>query len=209
MYIIYSRQDVQMKDEILWKKMKEGDRSAFESIYRNHIQALYKYGARIHQDVNLLEDCIHDLFLDLWNNRATIGDTNSIAPYLLTSLRRKMYKKIKSSQKTHLTESNEALDQIDFAWPAKETEDNNSNLVHNQIQSFVQYLTPRQKEVIYLKYIRGLDYDEIGEVLDMKYQSVRNLVHRALQKMRDHATLFFLIFVYIIEYNMDLMGFIG
>lgn len=194
-----------MEDLELWKNMKQGDRSAFEMIYRNHIQALYKYGARLSQDANLIEDCIHDLFLDLWNKRKSIGETDSIAPYLITALRRKVYKKSKKAQKTQLKESIEAFDQESiFNWPEDESGTTSKN--QDKIQSLIQNLTARQKEIIYLKYIRGLDYEEIGQILDMKYQSVRNLVHRALLKMRKGVSIYFIIFWSSVEYKVSTLG---
>ena len=194
-----------MEDLELWKNMKQGDRSAFEMIYRNHIQALYKYGCRLSPDINLIEDCIHDLFLDLWNNRKSIGETDSIAPYLITALRRKVFRKSKKAQKTQLQESTETFDrETIFHWPEEDTESSSKN--QKQIQSLIQNLTARQKEIIYLKYIRGLDYEEIGDILNMKYQSVRNLVHRALLKMRKSVSIYFIIFWSLIEYKVSAMG---
>jgi RNA polymerase sigma factor (sigma-70 family) len=53
------------------------------------------------------------------------------------------------------------------------------------VQKAMNLLAPRQQEAIYLKYVLGLDYEELGKVLNLNYQTSRNLVYLGLQKLRD------------------------
>jgi RNA polymerase sigma-70 factor (ECF subfamily) len=46
-------------------------------------------------------------------------------------------------------------------------------------------LTERQKEAIYLRFNRGLEYEEISFLLNLNYQSSRALIHRAIEKLRE------------------------
>lgn len=43
----------------------------------------------------------------------------------------------------------------------------------------------RQKMVIQYRFIEGLKYEEIAQLMDMNYQSVHNLLQRALNKIRE------------------------
>ena len=45
-------------------------------------------------------------------------------------------------------------------------------------------LTDKQKEILYLRFYQGLEYEQIAEVLDIKYQSLRNAVSRAIKSLR-------------------------
>ena len=45
-------------------------------------------------------------------------------------------------------------------------------------------LSDRQREAIYLRYVSGLSYEELSEVLQLNYQSARNLIHRGIEKLR-------------------------
>jgi RNA polymerase sigma factor (sigma-70 family) len=45
-------------------------------------------------------------------------------------------------------------------------------------------LSPRQKEVVYLKFYENLSYHEITELTSLNYQSVRNYIHQAIQALR-------------------------
>ncbi len=51
---------------------------------------LLNYGRKVTHDVALIEDSIHDLFIELWQSRANLTDTNSIKLYLVRSLRNKI-----------------------------------------------------------------------------------------------------------------------
>jgi RNA polymerase sigma-70 factor (ECF subfamily) len=45
-------------------------------------------------------------------------------------------------------------------------------------------LSSRQQEILYLKFYSEMDYDQIIEIMDLNYQSARNLVTRALDALR-------------------------
>lgn len=49
----------------------------------------------------------------------------------------------------------------------------------------LESLTPRQKEVLYYRYMKNLTYDEIGEIMQMNYQSILNLIQRSIKKLRE------------------------
>ena len=49
-------------------------------------------------------------------------------------------------------------------------------------------LTPRQREAVYLYYIQEVPLSEIPDLLGMNYQSVRNLLHRAMLKLRQSVS---------------------
>ncbi|WP_286860436.1 RNA polymerase sigma factor, partial [Proteiniphilum sp. UBA5510] len=45
-------------------------------------------------------------------------------------------------------------------------------------------LTPRQREIIYLRYMQELDYEEIAILMEINYNSARRLVHRSIEHLR-------------------------
>ena len=53
-----------------------------------------------------------------------------------------------------------------------------------QLESAIQELTDRQREVIYLKFFEGLSTKELANVLEIRAQSIYNLVHDAVESLR-------------------------
>ncbi|NMA72623.1 MAG: sigma-70 family RNA polymerase sigma factor, partial [Bacteroidales bacterium] len=46
-------------------------------------------------------------------------------------------------------------------------------------------LTDRQKQIIYLRYREQLTFREIALVMDISYQSAKNLMQKTLQKLKE------------------------
>ncbi|NBC08955.1 MAG: sigma-70 family RNA polymerase sigma factor [Bacteroidetes bacterium] len=174
-----------MQDAQLWQQLRSGHKPALERIYRREVDALYRYGRRLTENVPLVEDAIQELFIELWKRRESLGATDAIRPYLLVSLRRKI---MRLSQKR---------DQQTLSWeedqpPEAETEAAESQLIaeeqtaetQQRLQQALQQLSPRQREILYLKYFQGLDYKDIAEAIGINYQSVRNTASAGLKALR-------------------------
>jgi len=173
------------KDAQLWDELRAGKKSALKVIYDQEFQYLYNYGRKIFQRSELVEDCIHDLFVEIWQRHDTLGGTDSIRRYLATSLRRKIITVIKKDSKSQSVDSFDAIPfdvelAIDEVIIAQELSDEQAE----QLKRAFEKLTPKQKEILYLKFYQGLDYEQIAEVLSMKYQSLRNAVSRAIKNLR-------------------------
>jgi len=174
-----------MSDILLWKELKDGNKSALERIYSTYISSLLKYGRKFSRNDQVIEDCIQDLFIELWKNRAGLGMTDSIQRYLLVALRRKVIRQLNRSKKWVSDNEPTELDfEVEVAVDQKLIALELSDERAAQVKAAMENLSKRQKEVIYLKYVSGLDYEDIGEIMDLNYQSVRNLVSKALKKLK-------------------------
>jgi RNA polymerase sigma factor (sigma-70 family) len=56
--------------------------------------------------------------------------------------------------------------------------------LRQRIQFAINALTPRQKEIIYLRYFNDLSYDQICELMNINYQSARTQHYNALKVLR-------------------------
>ena len=170
-------------DELLWADLIDGNKEAFKIIYNSHIQSLLKYGRHITKDESLVKDCIQDLFIDLYNSRSKLTMARNIKIYLLVSLKRKIIRSISKEEKNiHITSEN-----IPFIYSlANDDEENEvrSNRIELLENAMVE-LSNRQREAIYLRYVSELSYEELSDVLQMNYQSARNLIYRSTEKLRE------------------------
>ena len=172
-----------MEDKILWNKLRSGQPNALETIYRTYFTDLYRYGKKFTKDLNAIEDCIQEMFIDIWNSRSKLSETNAIKPYLYVALKRRIFQSLKKNKKTSEQEIDElhfdaelAIDQIIVN---NEIKDEKSQA----LQAAFKQLSDRQKEILYLKYYADMSYEDISEAMDLNYQSARNLVSRALTKL--------------------------
>ena len=173
-----------MSDRILWDAMKSGKKSALESIYNREVDYLYNYALRLSRDSDLIQDSIQDLFIEIWNKRNSIGSTDAIRPYLITSLRRKIIASLKKASKS----SQEVIEDLDFrsdeAIESEIIKEETASEQKDALSRAMSQLSSRQREAIYHKYYNNHSYEEICEIMDINYQSVRNLISQGIKKMK-------------------------
>ena len=170
---------------IKWKLFLEGDDQAYSWIYTHYIQVLYNYGLQITPDSEIVKDCIQDVFVKIYKAKKKLTVPQNPKVYLMIALKNNIYNTFNQErlQKNYafslyqteeqLTVKNEFIDQ-----EARHEEMNN-------IKRMMKILTPRQREVIYYRFIEELSYDEICQIMGLNYQSAYNLLQRSLQKIRE------------------------
>lgn len=168
-----------------WEAVKAGDQLALKELYNDHAGPLYAYGMILCKDPDKVKDCIHDLFVTIWEGRKNFSIPISGKAYLMASLRRKIFDK--GTKINEFTESvAEVEDRRDTANDPEsewiETEE--IQLRNHKLEQAVNCLSERQREIIFMKYYQQMEYEEIGRVMNLNYQSARNLVNRALAALR-------------------------
>ena len=176
-----------MSHNELWSQLKAGDKNALEKIYRTHVDLLFKYGCRFSTNTQLVEDCVQDLFMEIWRNRKGLSQTDSIKRYLLASIRRKIIKHLEKGKKLVSTEDHDPSFELEIAIEERLINAETKVAMSQQLKRAFDSLSKRQKEAVYLKYYAGLDYEDIENVMDIGYQSLRNLVSNALKKMKQNV----------------------
>ncbi|MEZ4909536.1 MAG: sigma-70 family RNA polymerase sigma factor [Saprospiraceae bacterium] len=185
-------------DALLWSRFKSGQHAALREIYDRHVYSLYQYGRRFCDDTSLVEDAIHDLFVNIWEKRNTLGDTDTIIGYLCVALRRDLIKKVKQNQSTIHPSTDEIPEHFD--WSIEDTllssEQQNADSV--KIERAMAKLSARQREAIYLKFFEEMSYEDICNIMQLNYQSARNLIARAIIELRQ-SFVSFLILILILH----------
>ncbi|MCI4671382.1 MAG: sigma-70 family RNA polymerase sigma factor [Bacteroidia bacterium] len=184
-----------MKETSWWEQLRQGNKEALSHIYHEHIGLLINYGRKFTKNDQLVEDAVHDLFVDLWQKHQNLGQTDSVARYLLGSLRRRIIRQDQKVKK-HLQQDLDpdlynfhvSLD-VEKLMVLAEGEEMRSQQLKNAING----LSKRQKEAIYLRFQSEMDYEQVGEIMNISYQSARNLIHNAIKVLRKTMTLIILL----------------
>lgn len=176
-----------MNSQSLWQRCKNGEQEAFRHLYMENVDALMAYGKKICADTEILEDAVHDLFVYIWEKRESLGDTDSVIRYLCASLRRRLVKDMDSQSKFQHPEHLENLSSLSVE--SKESEWIDSENTHSQqssLKNAILKLPKRQQEALHLKYFENMSYEDICSIMDINYQSVRNLISKAVIDLRNH-----------------------
>ena len=85
---------VKLKDQTIWDDFRNGHRGALDVIYKENYSSLYNYAIKFTRNTDLVEDCIHELFIELIESGNKLSATNNIKFYLLKAIRYKIINKI-------------------------------------------------------------------------------------------------------------------
>lgn len=168
----------------LWDNFVSGEKEAFKTIYTKHVDELFRFGLHFTQNEDIVSDAIQDVFIDIYNYHPHLRSGDRIKQYLFISLKRKIFRLIKEENKHTIID----LNQIPFSYDLIDSEvetNENENEKLRLLDKAMKKLSDRQREAIYLRYVKGHTYDELSRILEMNYQSTRNLIHRGMNKLRD------------------------
>ncbi len=171
----------------VWDQFRSGDQKAFTELYQHFVQPLYSYSMGVTSDKELIKDCLHDLFVELWRNHSTIGPTTSVKYYLMASIKRKLIRQLETQMKNHIHHNNYMLDYT-------EAEHSQESILiryeeeirtNKQLTLCLNMLSKRQREAISLRFFQNMDTDQISDSMKINPQSVYNLIFGALSVMKE------------------------
>ena len=185
------------KDLILWNQFKNGDEDAFVILFRHYYSGLFNYGCKITADNELVEDCIQELFLDMWRSGGK-ADIISLKAYIFKAFKFKLVRLIGKNNKVQALNPNAGENGFELSHDNFIIDKELSFTKKEKILNALQELSPRQREIIYLKFYQDLSYEEVSEIMQINYQAARNLIYQSIKVMKKTIT-FQLIFGLLIS----------
>lgn len=168
---------------MLWQRLKNGDQDALGQLFTAYYPLLLKYGSKICADKSLLEDCIQDLFAEIWQSKSKT-EIQSVQAYLLKALKYKIYKKYRAPHARSLDEGEPAEMLFEVSHDNFMIEQQEDLQKKQRIIDALRSLTNRQREIIYLKIYQELSYEEISDIMNINYQVARNLMSQAIKALK-------------------------
>jgi len=172
-------------DIALWNQLRLGDEEAFSSLFERYYSTLVNYGKTLMTGEDRVKDCVQDVFVDIWTYRYKLNEAIVVKAYLLSSVRKRI---ARLHNREHIFSNIKNIDSLEFLFDfsiedrliAEET----TTKKVEQLNKSINQLSDRQKEAIYLRYHQGLSVEQVAEVLNLNYQSTKNLLHRAILQLR-------------------------
>jgi RNA polymerase sigma-70 factor (ECF subfamily) len=173
-------------DIALWEAYQKGDHESFAQLFRRYYEPLVQYGSKFTPNSEMLEDCIQELFTELWQNKSQT-QVQSVKAYLFKSLKYKLYRARQRKSAGPFNEQyNESLFEL-----SHETllvgQEYDAEKTARVVQALGQ-LSNRQKEIIYLKFYQDLSYDEVSDIMNINYQVARNLLYQSIKSLKKLLT---------------------
>lgn len=181
-------------------RLKAGDMAAFDQIYRHYAQKLFQFSLSLLKNRADAEEIVQETFLKLWANRQKIDLYASFQSYLFTiaynSMMSVLRKRASQQKYVDYIKSLNLIEREDSVVKKVEFEEFN-----DRVQSIIEQLPPRQREVFRLSREQGLSYQEIAQQLGLSVNTIENHMVRALKfiksKLAEHSLACLLLFYLI------------
>ena len=178
------------------QSVQEGDMQ-FIALYKFYYQDLYAYGVSLGFNTEDVKDAIQEVYLKLYFNERLCIDEKKIKFYLLRSVRNQLIDWERTKKDTSSIEEEERSFKLSVSVEESFISDEEDLLLKKRVNRILDLLTDHQREIVYLHFIEEMPYEEIAVMLDMKIQTVRGQVFKAMGKLRKQDSkdyfLFFLI----------------
>lgn len=172
------------------------------TLYNRYVDDLFTYGCYLGFEREMVKDAIHDVFVKLTTDEVPLRNITQIKFYLFKSLKNRLldiYKKMKRevAQGDALPLEGMPLGEMPFQIVVNVEEnyikEEEQELIKKEIEEMLNSLTPRQREIIYLRYVQEYEYNEIAELLHISVHGCRKLVSKAILSLREKYGIAFLI----------------
>lgn len=168
------------------------------SIYNQYVNDMFIYGKYLGFESEIIKDAVQDVFVKITIKSEILEGVSNIKFYLFRALKNRLidiYEKEKRG-----VNINEALviDELPFAIDVNVEKlmikEEKKAKIKSEIEEMLNSLSPRQREIIYLKYVQDYNYEEIAALMQITIHSCRKLVSKAIITLRERFALIFLIF---------------
>ena len=165
------------------QSVQEGDMQ-FIALYKFYYQDLYAYGVSLGFNTEDVKDAIQEVYLKLYFNERLCIDEKKIKFYLLRSVRNQLIDWERTKKDTSSIEEEERSFKLSVSVEESFIIADVYLLLKKRVNRILDLLTDHQREIVYLHFIEEMPYEEIAVMLDMKIQTVRGQVFKAMEKLR-------------------------
>lgn len=181
-----------------------GDDRAYASIYNLYVKDLYAFGLSLKVSTCLIEDAIHDIFVDIYQHRKNLEKVDNLKFYFMTAFRNRLFNLMKKEYRIfEITERNEYLmneevKDIQELWIENETQSEKEMLINNLFSKLNQH----QREALYHRFVVGLSCEEVANIMNINYQSAKNLIYRSIKKLRTISSMTYFEILLLLVYSI-------
>ena len=171
-------------DREIWEDFRNGDKKALSAVYFKNFKSLYQYGMKFKDDPEFVKDCIQEVFYRLIKSGRNLGPTDNIQFYLFKALKNVIIKEFDHNRKQETVKSEVLTFHSVFRWEENQADTDNSSTKEKALSKALGSLSDRQKEIIYLRFEKDMSYDQICQIMNIKNDSARKLVFRAIKALK-------------------------
>jgi RNA polymerase sigma-70 factor (ECF subfamily) len=169
-------------DSALMLRYKDGDVSAFETLYRRHNDALYRYLLRRCQQPAVAEDLFQEVWSKIIKARETYRPTAKFTTFLYRVAHNCFIDHLRRNRRHNVLESAEPDNCADSGeTPEMSTE---RSLARRRLEIALQQLPDEQRDVFLLHEEAGFSLEQIATITGSNRETAKSRLRYAINKLR-------------------------
>ncbi|HEY9116647.1 MAG TPA: RNA polymerase sigma-70 factor [Roseivirga sp.] len=174
----------------------QGDKSAFEKLFKEYYDSTCRYVMRIIRDKDTTEEIVQATFVNLWEKREMIRSDVSFRSYLFraaynTALNFIKHKKVIAK---HVASKQDRIAEVRQSFVSHQPDFE----LQKRIDNAINELPPQCQKVFRLSREEGLKYQEIADELSISKKTVEVHMGKALKMLRDSLSDYLIFFLPIV-----------
>lgn len=169
-------------DAELLSALADGDKIAFEVIYRRYVSDLYRYARK---NISAKEDCeeiIQEVFESLWEKHATVSVQTSLKGYLLGMVRYKIIRHLRRRAVKKRYAEHFLL--FEAVYERIEADEVSHSSIQSTLDKLITELPERCQEALKLRLSEELSNRDIAKRMNITTRTVEAYMFRAFNHIR-------------------------
>ena len=162
----------QLIEQVLVLRCQIGDKDAFAELIEQYQAPLRYFISRLSANPETAEDIFQDTWLTVIRRIHSLKKTDAFSTWLYRIARNKVYQQFRRKRK--LSELNENI-----AVPNDTGNDVFSTEDAAKIHRCLKELLPEYKEVLMLRFLEQMSYEQISQVINCRLGTVKSRIHYA------------------------------
>lgn len=174
-----------MTDEQIAELVQNGNADAFGDLISRFEAKLKRYARKFLNYEHEIDDLVQDVFIKAYTNIQSFNTELKFSPWIYRIAHNTFVNELKRKSKGgfQFFDADTILPHL----PSDETADGDilDAEIQAEIDSLIENLSPKYREVIVLHYFEHLSYQEISEILKIPITTIGVRMTRARKKMRE------------------------
>ena len=171
-----------ISDNEIIRRIRNGDKREFESLFRSSYVSLVRYAKTLIKDHDTAEEIVQDLFFRLWQDKEKINIESSLNGYLFRSVHNRCLHHIEHNKVVERHAEEMLYRQTES--PESPSDILNYKELQDKIARILERLPAKCGKIFTMSRFEGLKYTEIAEKLSVSVKTVEANMGRALKEFR-------------------------
>lgn len=179
--------DLSAINEYMYRVRENGDKRAFEVIFRTYYQRLHGFAKTFVNCSDTSEDVIQTVFLNIWINRAAWDPEGEVKTYLFKAVKNECLNVLRHKKVIEHTRPL-ILQEQEESGESEAVDMTSAGELVSIIEEETMKLPKACRRIFQLSRDHGLTYHEIAEYLGVSINTVNTQMGRALKKIRGNLS---------------------